>query len=254
MSAGVKEWDSMWRGIIGLEYKAHQAWYARGRTGEGRMVLVDENLQGAQVASLAGVQFTRCDLSGARVVHVDLRYAEFIDCVFEDAGLNLSQWHGAVLKGCKFPGSWIGLADFVNTNVLRCDFSTTNFERTTWQHAEVVASRFYKANVTNQRIDTSTFRQCDFREASINRTDFKLDMAWARNSHFTDCDFRGANITGLRLNNTTFEHCKFHGIIGTPVLEGPITIVDADFSPDADGSDLRSQADIVAQWGGGTAP
>ena len=79
-------------------------------------------------------------------------------------------------------------------------------------------------------------------------------MAWARNSHFTDCDFRGANITGLRLNNTTFEHCKFHGIIGTPVLEGPITIVDADFSPDADGSDLRSQADIVAQWGGGTAP
>ena len=34
----------MWDGIIGLDIKAHQAWYDRGQTVEGRMILVDENL------------------------------------------------------------------------------------------------------------------------------------------------------------------------------------------------------------------
>ena len=67
-------------------------------------------------------------------------------------------------------------------------------------------------------------------------------------THFIDCDFRGADISGLRFANTTFERCMFHGLIGAPVLEGPVTIIDADLSANGDGSDMRSQADILAQW------
>jgi uncharacterized protein YjbI with pentapeptide repeats len=85
-------------------------------------------------------------------------------------------------------------------------------------------------------------------KAQICRKDTGLEMASCANARFTDCDFRNANLTGLRLNNTTFERCRFHGVIGTPALEGPVTIIDADFSAAGDKSDLRSQAEVIALW------
>ena len=90
-------WDSMWDGIIGLEIKAHQAWYDRGQTGEGRMILVDENLQGATVRFLQGVHFTRCDLSGARLVYSSLEDGEMVECTFFDARMASSWWDRARL-------------------------------------------------------------------------------------------------------------------------------------------------------------
>ncbi len=255
MSAGVKEWDSRWRGIIGLEYKAHQAWYARGRTGEGRMVLADENLQGARVASLQGVHLTRCDLSGAALGFSFMDDAEMFDCNFFDAPMSRSQWPRANLQRCNFINVDMGMAKLDDAIVANCNWTTADLQRSTWRRSHVTRSKFVEANLDEIVCAFATFERCDFSRATMrDKSQGRGNVAIFEGTRFTDCDFRGANITGLRLNNTTFERCKFRGIIGTPVLEGPITIIDADFSPDADGSDLRSQADIVAQWGGGTAP
>lgn len=247
-----KQWDSMWRGIIGLELKAHQAWYARGRIGEGRMELVDENLQGACVASLSGVSFTRCDLSGALLGSSFMDDAEMAECTFFDARLVQSSWKRAVLTRCTFTQSYLGLAHFDEASVIGCIWNKADLRLSLWTRAVVVDCSFVEANLDEITFDLATFRRCNFARATLRKDkEWDGNVAVCNGTRFTDCDFRGANITGLRLNNTTFERCKFHGVIGAPVLEGPVTIVDADFSADGDGSDMRSQADVVAKWRNG---
>jgi uncharacterized protein YjbI with pentapeptide repeats len=252
MNAADKEWDSMWRGIIGLELKAHQAWYARGRIGDGRMVLVDENLQGAHVADLRGVHFTRCDLSGAKLGRRPLDDAELTECTFFDATLNYSHWERATLTRCNFVSVFMGCTDFDDASISDCDWTNAYLERSIWTRAVVVQSLFTGANLDEVTFDLARFDRCSFSRATLqDNSQRRGNVAVCNGTHFIDCDFRGANITGLRLNNTTFERCKFHGVIGAPVLEGPVTLVDADFSVDGDGSDMRSQADVVAQWRNG---
>lgn len=250
MTAVKKEWKSMWRGIIGLELKAHQAWYERGRTGEGRMVLVDENLQGANVAGLRGVSFTRCDLSGAELGRRLLDDSEFVECTFLDASLNYSSWERVTLTGCIFIDSYLCLADFSDANIDKSNWTKAHLERTIWRRAHVASSLFVGAYLNGAICIQTRFEGCNFNGAdlSIAANDVGGNVASCEDAHFIDCDFRGSNLSGLRLNNTRFERCKFHGIVGVPVFEGPVTFIDADFSQGGDGSDLRSQDAVLTVW------
>ena len=119
-----------------------------------------------------------------------------------------------------------------------------------WEGATLKKSIFNNAEANDILLDGATLTQCTFLGTKMRRTvqNPGLRLGACLGTHFIDCDFRGADISGLRFANTTFERCKFHGLIGAPVLEGPVTIIDADFSANGDSSDMRSQADILAQW------
>jgi uncharacterized protein YjbI with pentapeptide repeats len=250
MTVEKKAWDSLWDGIIGRRYKAHEAWYERGRAGPGRMVLSDENLQGARVVSLAGVQFTRCDLSGAALGRSFMGDAELIECNFFDAPMNYSMWDRARLERCSFVEAGLGGADFTAATAEGCTWQRTYLERSLWVGASVNASSFDDAVADNVVFDDATLTGCTFRRTLMRRTVQSPagNVGTCFGTRFTDCDFRGADVTRLRLANTTFTRCKFHGLLGKPVLEGPVIIEGSDFSPDADGSDLRTREEVLAQW------
>ncbi len=227
---------------------AHRAWYARGKTGDGRLILNGRNLGGIAVASLRGARLEHCDLSNANMSIGLMDAVELIDCVFDDARMNHSSWDQAELVNCRFLKAWLGLAKFEHARISGCDWTAAYLETSMWSNSDVNATRFVDANLVDSRFDGALFSQVDFRGAKLCRIDEAADFARCPNTRFIDCDFRGANLTGLRLNDTTFERCRFHGVIGAPVLEGPVTIIDADFSEAGDGSDLRSQAVVMAMW------
>src|SRR4051812_35802203 len=110
-----KIWDSYWDAIVGPRLKAHWRWYNRGRTGDGRLVVQDQDLRGAQIRSLEGARLERCDLSGSALsLMTDI---ELVDCIFDEANLMTSGWQRAKINNCSFRGAFMGAADFENAIV-----------------------------------------------------------------------------------------------------------------------------------------
>lgn len=97
---------------------AHADWLARGRTGEGRLVLsgvsvdcslADTDLRGAEfdASRFVGTSFVRARLDGARVLRssferADLRHASLAECRFEDTDLRRAMVAGATLARTGF--------------------------------------------------------------------------------------------------------------------------------------------------------
>jgi uncharacterized protein YjbI with pentapeptide repeats len=244
-----KKYDSIWQGIIGRRLPDHRAYIAANCQGSGQMILEDMNLQGAELGWLEHACLKRCDLSGLRLQQsASLKGSEFVDCLFVEAELNYSRWIRTQVRGCCFTHAFLGLVDFDDAVLERCDFSTANLERAQWPRASVRDCNLSNTNLASSIFDDAWFTNCNFQHATLNHQDTFPDLSRCPNTRFINCDFRGANLTGLRLNNTTFDRCKFHGIIGTPVLEGDITLIAPDFSPNADGSDIRKPKAVVKAW------
>ncbi len=214
--------------------------------GVGRIELFDRNIQGANIRAIEGAKLVRCDLSHVNISMFD--DVEFEDCILDWAVLTDSAWDRAMLVGCSFRDGYLGLIHFFDATITGGDFARAYAERSSWHRAIVTSVSFQDANLRDGRFDDAVFARCDFRNADLSCHIVDGDFARCPNTYFIDCDFRGANLTGLRLNDTTFERCRFHGVIGAPVLEGPVTIIDADFSEAGEGSDLRSQAVVMAMW------
>ncbi len=89
-------------------------------------------------------------------------------------------------------------------------------------------------------LDGLTFVGCDFRGALIGESELSFGRAGgAKGAVFRRCDFRRAKLTNLKLDETTFEDCRFFGAEGQPWIEGPFEMIDPDMSERGDGSDRR---------------
>lgn len=248
-----RKWASQWQGILSLKLKPHWRWWDGGRQGEGRIVLQDRNLQGAQVRGLEGAHFERCDFSGSMITLLD--EIELADCIFDEANLNGSTWRRARIKGGRFHGAWIGLGHFDEAVVEGGDWLGSYLERTFWTNATVTGVSFRSCTLSDSCFDGATFIDCDFHQANLGRKDLRLEFARCPNTRFVRCNFQGANFDGLRFNNTIFERCCFHDISGKPNLEGPCSLVEPDFSPRCDGynritgtSAILDPAEVLRAW------
>lgn len=246
MTSARKTWTSLWRGTLTPKLKPHWRWYGAGRTGEGRIVMCDENLQGAAVRGLEGARFERCDFSGAMFSLMD--DTELVECIFDEAQFNGSAWDGAHIERCRFHGAWIGLGYFDRTTIEGGDWLGSYLERTSWTEATIRDVSFRCARLVDARFDAATFVGCEFTHANLSRKELEGDLARCPGARFVRCDFRGAHFDGLRFNNTTFEQCLFHDTTGRPDLEGKCTLIDPDFSRDGDGSDVRDPDQVLRVW------
>jgi uncharacterized protein YjbI with pentapeptide repeats len=165
---------------------------------------------------------------GSNVITKSLLSADQQNCRFRDACLGLAQFTDAVVDG----GGW----------------SRAYLERSNWSRAKVRRVVFSDAIAVDSRIEDATFEDCDFRGANLGRKDHFLNLGRCRNTHFRRCDFRRATFEGLRLDGTVFDHCHFHGLVGCPVVEASITVINPDLSPSGDDTDIRPADDIVRKW------
>jgi uncharacterized protein YjbI with pentapeptide repeats len=246
-----RKWDSLWQGILSSrKLKAHWEWDRDGRKGQGRIVMTDENLQGAAVRALEGARFERCDFSGSNFYYGQLQEIELVDCTFDEALLRSTNFTRARITGGRIHGGWCGLANFEDATIEGGDWLGSYLERVDWTRSHIRDVSFRAATLVDARFDQATFVDCEFRFADLSHRELDMDLARCPGTRFERCDFRGANLDGLRLNNTVFDRCRFLGVRGRPKLEGPCTLIDPDFSPRDDGADpeLRDPAEVLRRW------
>jgi uncharacterized protein YjbI with pentapeptide repeats len=242
--------ESAWMNFINdATCRAHQLWVVAGRVGPGRLDLEEADLRGAVVTRfLPGCRLVRCDLSDARIRIGRLQESELIHCRLDGAKLDVTRFDGATIIECTARRALLQFAGLQRAIIRKCDFSASDLDRVEMAEALVSGVSFTRCLLSDAQLDGARFTDCDFRGADMRSLRRNVHGASAAGAHFVRCDFRGVRFDGWRLCNTVFDHCALHGISGTPIIEGPVSMIDPDLSDGHDGSEVIDGAVLVAGW------
>ena len=222
--------------------RAHVAWLAHDRIGEGRLDVTIADARGfvARGADLGGcrleaVRLGRADLDGTRFDGAELARVDLTR-----ASLESSRWAGAVVRDCAFDGVRGDLAIFSGAVVEACSFATGRLDLTSWDRATLARTSLRGALLDEARFEHARLVDCDLREAS-------LAGATLAGATLERCDLRGVDLTGCDLAGATLAGCAFARTHGAPRTTAGWIVTGADFSDAADGSDLGSANDLLAE-------
>ncbi len=243
--------DDEWRRWLTAELlDAQWKWHQRGRVGARPIQLEGKDLRGLRVAHLRGVKLVACDLSGSQLPRL-LEDIELVGCRFDGAQIGGASFDRARIDDCRFTGANLVLARFAGATIRLGSLEGVELENSTWAGAQVRGVTCRGARLVGATLDDGTFTECDLRGALLEQNlPVFADKGSARRTRFVRCDLRGASVKGLRLDGTVFEQCGLANTTGTPIVDGPYTVIDPDLSPDFDGGDLRPPDDIYRLWGG----
>lgn len=231
-------------------YEAHQAWLDAGKTGDGRLVMEGNRItERMDAICLEGARFVKCVFVKTRFDSARLGGAEFEFC--SGTGIFAStQLVRARFEHCQLSGSNLRRARLDNVTIKFGDWSKVALGRGELRHSEVSGVSFRDAQILDCVLDGTMFVDCDFRGASLKVPDVTYTMmGGSTDTRFVNCDFRGANFGDRKLERTIFDGCRFHGVKGKPRIQGPYTVAAPDFSPNADGKDVRDAGAVYALWG-----
>lgn len=185
------------------------------------------------------------------------------DCHLEDLSFDafqlvLSGWEDTTINHCTFTNNlWKAVTFRAGTHVSDITFQgVLTFVR--WlQGARMARANLRGVNLHGCSISDpgTSWLDCDLRDTSwthaISQNNDGSSTSPNRfaHAHVCGCDFRGADFQALRILNTTFEGCAFHGILGAPEFldhHGTSHFIDCDLSPDFDGSRIVSHEEALA--------
>jgi uncharacterized protein YjbI with pentapeptide repeats len=217
----------VWRRAMDREaLRAHEGWLASGRSGPGRLVLEDQDLQGARAPRMfPAARFVRCDLSKAAFPLYTLHELELVDCELTDAILRQTHLERASISGTTFSRADLRLADFSSATIRDSNFAHANLERSFFVGAELAHVNFAGACMVDAVFDDARLVDCDLRGCDLSRGNRVLDLARTRRTRFERCDLRGVKLDGRRLDATVFDHCQMAGMTGKPDVAGRCSIV-----------------------------
>ncbi len=243
-----------WRRWLGPDaLRAHAYWLRVGREGGGRLELEDADLGGVQLSGvdLTAASFNRCDLSGAELTYCMLAEAQVTACRFDRANLSNSTFDRGKIEQSTFEGACLDLATFHEASLHRAAFTDASLIHADFRGAHISEASFRRAVLRNAHLVDAAFLGCGFREANLSRdTTQRHSGGTARGSRFVACDFRHADVSALRLDQTTFERCGFHAIVGIPRIDGPYRLVSPDHGADFDGSGIGPPEPLQGLWEG----
>ena len=238
---------------IGLDgrFIAHRKWIGRKRVGDGQLVFRGENWSGFSLSTrlwswavIEDTKFERMEMSYGEFVETEMRRAKFLKC-----NVQMSKFERVTFEHCDLSGSQLSLTRLIAVVALQGDWTRLIGGRSRWQ-GRFEAVDFQESQLRDSVFDESTFERCDLRTVDLRRQDPTLTaLGYARNTRFVDCDLRGMEIEGWRLNGVVFERCRMHGMVGTPVVEGDVTIEACDFSEGGEaGPDELASVRLLASW------
>jgi len=206
--------------------RAHQDWLASGKCGPGRLVLEDQNVQGARAPLMfPAARFVRCDLSKARFPLFTFDEIELVDCKVDDATLNSTDFKGALIIGTTFSRAALQLTHFDRAQIRDSGFVGADMERGRFVGTTLECVDFAGGRLVDAVFDDSHLVDCDLRGCDLSRGDTFLNLARTSRARFERCDLRGVKLDGRRLDHTVFDHCRMDGMTGKPDLVGPYTIL-----------------------------
>jgi uncharacterized protein YjbI with pentapeptide repeats len=160
--------------------RAHAAWLARGRTGDGRLVIEDENLQGAEAPfDLRGARFVRCDLGGCRFEQMTLHDLELVDCVVHAGVLHTSSFNNARFERTSFRGADLRMTRAPGLRMAGGDLAAARLDNAIWAKAELRGVDLRGARLVDTVFDDTVFVDCDLRDVDLRREDLALELGHA---------------------------------------------------------------------------
>lgn len=196
----------------------------------------------ATAAVIDGLDLDDLDLSAlsareARLTDVSARRAELV---------NLDATR-ASLRGCRFFDGDLEAAVFDDAYIEACDFSRSRLRRSSWRRSVVAEVNFIAARMECASMDGAVFSGCDLSSVMFG-SPAGAAAPEIRGTRFEACDLRESSWHGRRLVDVVFSDCKMFGVHGMPQLKG-VTVDRADLSAGGDGSQLATEADVIAGWG-----
>jgi uncharacterized protein YjbI with pentapeptide repeats len=225
---------------IDARMQQHRRWLARGRVGDGQIVFRNEPWHGVGMPTS---RLHHAIFEDSKFERVDFSYGEMHDAVmtrtrFLACDMVAVEFDRATLEDTDMAGSSLALGSMRDTTVRGGDWQRILGGRSTWR-AKLDGVDLRGASLRDMVLDDTVFARCDLRGADFSRKNPILTtLGTARRTRFVDCDLRGINVEGWRLDGAVFERCKLHGLVGTPVFEGDVQVIEADLSAEADGSVL----------------
>lgn len=217
---------------------AHEAWVQRGKTGPGRLVLVDaehERMKIGRGVELSGARLDRVNFTEAYLEDATLADAE-LDSVRLDRGyLYGSLLHRARLIDGSLDGADLKLVQFNDARIEGTRFDRSNLDRSIWAGAIVTAASFTAARFGNANLDGATFTRCDLSGADLSGPEPQRPPP--TRARFEDCDLRNTRWQGRDLAGASFIRCKLAGAQGVPASVAGVVIEDPD------------STDILTRWG-----
>ena len=231
------------RGVVdATAMRAHVAWLARDRIGDGRLDVVIADARGLvarggdlSACRLEAVRLARASLDGTRFDE-----AELVRVDLSGASLPSTRWGGARLRACKLDDVRGELASFTRAMLVDCSLADAHLDLTAWSHASLERTSLHGALLDQARFDHATLADCNLRDASVAGATFA-------GATLTRCDLRGVDLAGCDLGGATLIRCAFARTHGAPATTEGWTVIDADFSDAAAGRDLGGAADLLAE-------
>lgn len=206
--------------------RAHEGWLASGKSGPGRLVLEDQNLQAARAPLMfPAARFVRCDLSKAAFPLFTFDEIELVDCKLDDATLNSTDFKHALITGTTFSRAALQLTHFDHAQLRDCSFVEADLERGRFVGVALERVSFARARLVDAVFDDARLIDCDLRGCDLSRAEVRGNLALTTRARFERCDLRGVKLDGRRLDGTVFDHCRMDGMTGKPDIEAPYSIV-----------------------------
>jgi len=201
----------------------------------------------ARGTQIARARFMRCSLRQANLTYSILSGLELEDCVLDGAGFVSSDLDRSRLDGCAFVRADLRITRLKMAEIANCDFSGALLDRADFTAAVLKGSSFRGALFYDATLDNATLESCDLRGADMRFV--KMDnLCTTTNTWFWRCDLRGVNIAGRQLQDTRFTECRFHGMVGRPLLAGTCTIERPNMASADDEEELCAPEEVLRMW------
>jgi uncharacterized protein YjbI with pentapeptide repeats len=221
---------------------AHRGWLETdGRHGRRLdVVTADARAVNVRGARLADARLERVQLRDADLVGTELDRAELVGVELAGARAETATFTGAQLRDCDLTGARAENAGFEGARLRNCTLDRAELAWSRWERATLSRTSLRGAVLDEAELALARLSECDLRGATL----YGATLAGAV---LERCDLRGAALAGCDLRGTTLIACAVDGARGVPASVAGWSVVDADFSPAADGSDLGDADDVLAE-------
>jgi len=238
-----------WRDYINVDrMRDHRRWINDDRPGEGPLERIEDiDFSGARFSGKAFdfSTFIRCKFSDTGIEYSGFDGATFVDCWSDTANLSYSSYYDTTLERCRLPRIDFRWSHFFYALLAASSFDESSFANASFIDCTIRDCSFRGCRFADTQIDKSYLLECDLRDAILTGSP---NSGRSDETHFENCDFRGADLTDRRFRDTTFTRCKFAGVKGLAIIEGPVHVIEPDFSDAGDGSDVRNPDAVLAMW------
>jgi uncharacterized protein YjbI with pentapeptide repeats len=194
----------------------HGKWVQSKGTEGAKLVLIDDNLSGLDLADL---DLRMCDLSECNLSECDLSYADFEDarlvaCKFNKADCSKADFSSADMEMVEATD-----ASFNDCKMTNCSLKRSNVSESVFDGAAMDGVNLQGAKAVNADFDNTILRDADFENADLSGARFLV-------SDLTNADFTKTKIRDVNFRRADVSNTGFFDTQGT-VARWPANIEDA---------------------------